>query len=112
VLNGGQKRSEEQQRTRKVLVAEDNPVFQTMLRNLLVKWDYEVILAGDGVEAWEHLQAKDGPRLAMVNQDRFPASAIQSCEDGQQHLLGAAETCRVREVNDRSGPGRTGGGGS
>ena len=51
----------------KVLVAEDNPVFQTMLRNLLVRWDYDVIQAGNGVEAWEHLQAKDGPRLAILD---------------------------------------------
>ena len=51
----------------KVLVAEDNPVFQTMLRNLLVKWDYQVIPAANGVEAWEHLQAKDGPRLAILD---------------------------------------------
>ena len=51
----------------RVLVAEDNPVFQTMLRNLLVRWDYEVILAGNGMEAWEHLQANDGPRLAILD---------------------------------------------
>lgn len=67
MLEGAQKRDEEQKRPLQVLVAEDNPVFQRMLRNLLGKWDYEVILAANGVDAWEYLQAKDGPRLAILD---------------------------------------------
>ena len=32
----------------RVLVAEDNPVFQSMLRRMLSKWGYEVVTALDG----------------------------------------------------------------
>jgi len=49
------------------LVAEDNPVFQTMLRSMLTKWGYDVVLARDGNEAWRLLQPADAPRLAILD---------------------------------------------
>jgi len=52
---------------RKVLAAEDNPVFQSMLRSMLTKWGYEAVIARDGNQAWEALQAPDGPRLAVLD---------------------------------------------
>src|SRR5439155_21744792 len=51
----------------KVLAAEDNPVFQTMLRTMLTKWGYDVIMVHDGTEAWEILQREDAPRLALLD---------------------------------------------
>lgn len=51
----------------KVLAAEDNPVFQSMLQAMLTKWGYEAIIARDGNEALEALQADDGPRLAVLD---------------------------------------------
>jgi diguanylate cyclase (GGDEF)-like protein len=50
-----------------VLVAEDNPVFQSMLRSMLTKWGYDVVLARDGDEAWRILQPDDAPRLAILD---------------------------------------------
>src|ERR1017187_4728551 len=47
----------------KVLAAEDNPASQSMLRAMLTKWGYEAVIARDGNEAWQALQADDGPRL-------------------------------------------------
>jgi CheY-like chemotaxis protein len=35
----------------KVLAAEDNPVFQSMLRAMLTKWGYDPVIARDGLEA-------------------------------------------------------------
>ena len=52
---------------RKLLVAEDNPVFQCMLRNLLTRWGYEVIIVPDGLEAWNLLNREDAPRLAILD---------------------------------------------
>ena len=40
----------------RILVAEDNPVFQSMLKNMLGKWGYEVVLADNGELAWRILQ--------------------------------------------------------
>jgi two-component system, cell cycle response regulator len=50
-----------------VLVAEDNPVFRSMLRNMLSKWGYGVELASDGEEAWRVLGSAGGPRLAILD---------------------------------------------
>jgi len=51
----------------KVLIAEDDATFQKILGNLLRKWGHEPLLAGNGHEAWEHLKAADGPRLALLD---------------------------------------------
>jgi diguanylate cyclase (GGDEF)-like protein len=52
---------------RKLLVAEDNPVFQSMLRTLLTRWGYDVIIVPDGLEAWNVLESPDPPRLALLD---------------------------------------------
>jgi diguanylate cyclase (GGDEF)-like protein len=51
----------------KVLAAEDNPVFQTMLTNMITKWGYQPVIARDGNQAWEALQSPDGPQLAILD---------------------------------------------
>jgi two-component system, cell cycle response regulator len=51
----------------KVLVAEDNPFFQSMLRGMLTGWGYDVTMAHDGLEAWQLLETRDAPRLAVLD---------------------------------------------
>jgi len=51
----------------RVLAAEDNPVFQSMLRNMLTKWGYDAIIARNGMEAWNILQSGEAPRLAILD---------------------------------------------
>jgi DNA-binding response OmpR family regulator len=51
----------------KVLVAEDNPIFQAMLSKLLKSWDDEVTLVPDGEQAWQILKDGNGPRLALID---------------------------------------------
>ncbi len=51
----------------RVLVAEDNPIFQVILEALLSDWGYDVILVSKGQEAWEILQREDGPQLAILD---------------------------------------------
>jgi diguanylate cyclase (GGDEF)-like protein len=50
-----------------VLVAEDNPIFQSMLKGMLTKWGYAAHIAPNGMEAWEAMQAPDAPRLAVLD---------------------------------------------
>ncbi len=50
----------------KLLIAEDDVLFQKMLAQVLAR-DYEVILAHDGNQAWEVLQRPDAPRLAILD---------------------------------------------
>jgi diguanylate cyclase (GGDEF)-like protein len=51
----------------RVLVAEDNPIFQVMLGGILDKWGYETVRARDGEAAWKILQSEDSPRLAILD---------------------------------------------
>ena len=51
----------------KILIAEDSRSSLIMLESMLTKWDYDVIAACDGGEAWEKLQEKDELRLAIVD---------------------------------------------
>ena len=52
---------------KRVLAAEDNPVFQSMLRTMLTKWGYQAVIARDGTEAWQVLQSPNSPRLAILD---------------------------------------------
>jgi DNA-binding response OmpR family regulator len=51
----------------KVLIADDNPVFQSVLKVMLTNWGYSVVAACDGTEAWRILRAPDAPRLAILD---------------------------------------------
>ena len=51
----------------KVLLAEDDTISRRMLEAFLVKWGYEVVVAKEGGEGWRILQAKDAPRLAVLD---------------------------------------------
>lgn len=51
----------------RILIADDNLVFQTVLRAMLTQWGYEVVVASDGDEAWRLLQGEDSPRLAILD---------------------------------------------
>jgi len=51
----------------KILVADDDPINRRLLQTSLVRWNYEVILARDGQEAWNILQREDAPKLAILD---------------------------------------------
>src|SRR3984885_14598634 len=51
----------------KVLIAEDNVLIQNLLRGLLTKGGYDVVVARTGDEAWGHLQADTAPPLAILD---------------------------------------------
>jgi two-component system cell cycle response regulator len=51
----------------RVLVAEDNPVFQSMLKMMLTKWGYQAMIARNGTEAWHVLESEGAPRLAVLD---------------------------------------------
>jgi len=50
-----------------VLVADDDPVYRNLLRELLEEWGFEVLLACDGLKAWEILQRDDPPKLLLLD---------------------------------------------
>ncbi len=51
----------------RILIADDSIVSRHLLDATLRKWGYEVVVACDGVEAWNFLQAEDAPKLAILD---------------------------------------------
>src|SRR5438552_2779490 len=63
----------------RVLAAEDNPVFQSMLRTMLTKWGYAPIVARDGTEAWKILESEEAPRLAVLDWMMPGVDGVEIC---------------------------------
>jgi DNA-binding response OmpR family regulator len=63
----------------KILIAEDNSTSRRILEAVLIKWNYEVISACDGNEAWEKLQEKDAPRLIVLDWMMPGKSGVELC---------------------------------
>src|SRR6204780_3247800 len=51
----------------RILIADDSIVSRHLLDATLRKWGYEVVVACDGLEAWNALQAGDAPRIAILD---------------------------------------------
>lgn len=51
----------------KILIADDSLSNRVVLERLLAKWDYEVISAADGAEAWAVMRGADAPQLAILD---------------------------------------------
>jgi DNA-binding response OmpR family regulator len=51
----------------KVLIAEDSVASRCSLESMLLSWEYEVVSARDGEEAWRLFQAEEAPRLAVLD---------------------------------------------
>ncbi|MDQ3118399.1 MAG: response regulator [Verrucomicrobiota bacterium] len=50
-----------------VIVAEDDPVSRELVRTLLEKWGYRVVVTNDGREAMEAIRAQVTPALAVID---------------------------------------------
>jgi len=73
---------------KRVLIAEDDPVSCHLLKSFLVKWDYDVAVATDGLAALKILESEDTPRLAVLNWMMPGMEGVQICQ-------------RVREQRNR-----------
>jgi len=74
----------------RILIAEDDITSRTLLKHILTKWGYEVVVTKNGNEAWETLQAEDAPRLAIL--------------DWMMPVLDGVEVCRKVRQLDVSNP--------
>jgi two-component system, cell cycle response regulator len=50
-----------------ILIADDSIVSRHLLDATLRKWGYDVVVATDGIEAWNQLQKEDSPSLAILD---------------------------------------------
>jgi DNA-binding response OmpR family regulator len=63
----------------KILIAEDNMTTRRILETILVKWNYDVISACDGNEAWEKLKEEDPPKLIILDWMMPGISGVEIC---------------------------------
>ncbi len=50
-----------------VLIADDDPVYQTLLQDLLTEWGYDIVVVGDGAAAWREIQGDNPPSVAILD---------------------------------------------
>jgi diguanylate cyclase (GGDEF)-like protein len=70
----------------RILIAEDDPVTRRLLEVKLAKWGYEVVVTGDGNEAWQALQSEDAPQLAILDWMMPGMDGIEICRRARQEL--------------------------
>jgi two-component system, cell cycle response regulator len=75
----------------RVLIAEDDLTSRGVLRRILTKWGYEVVVTSDGHEAWAECQREDSPRLLILDWMMPGLDGVEVCQ-------------RVRAVTTSSPP--------
>ncbi len=69
----------------RILIADDSIVSRHLLDATLRKWGYEVVIASDGLEAWNHLQAEDAPKLAILDWVMPGLTGPEVCRRVREH---------------------------
>ena len=68
----------------KILIAEDDLISRRMLEAVLTKWNYEVVAASDGLQAWNALQTENPPPLAILDWMMPGMNGVEFCRKLRQ----------------------------
>jgi two-component system, cell cycle response regulator len=90
-------------RPMKILIADDDPVSCRLLDGLLNKWGYEVIVARNGTEAWEILQADHAPRVALLDWTMPGIDGPEVCRRARARSSQPYVYIMLLTVNDKVG---------
>jgi signal transduction histidine kinase len=63
----------------RILAADDSPVYRNLLKNMLSRWGYDVVLVSTGTEAWQALSDDSGPPLAILDWMMPGMDGLQVC---------------------------------
>ncbi len=69
----------------RVLIADDSIVSRHLLDATLRKWGYEVVVANDGLEAWNALKQEDAPRIAILDWVMPGLTGPEVCKRLREH---------------------------
>ena len=61
----------------RVLIADDDATYRAFLADLLIKWDFEIVLACDGLEAMEVMEGEDPPKMVLLDWDMPGADGFE-----------------------------------
>ncbi len=64
----------------KILIAEDDYTSRLMLQVILEKWKYKVETAENGTEAWDLLQHKEPPQIAILDWEMPEMDGLEVCQ--------------------------------
>jgi two-component system cell cycle response regulator len=76
---------DEEKSKKKILVAEDDAVSLHLLKSFLIKWNYDVTVATDGLQALQILETDDTPRLVVLDWMMPGIEGIQICQKVRAH---------------------------
>jgi two-component system cell cycle response regulator len=62
-----------------VLLAEDSPLYRSVIKERFHEWGLNLIVATDGKEAWKLLTGKDAPKLALLDWVLPEIDGIEIC---------------------------------
>ena len=68
----------------RVLIAEDDPVSRYVLEAMLKNWGYDLVVTGNGLEAWEELQVDNAPQLAVLDWMMPGLDGVEVCRRVRQ----------------------------
>ncbi|MHC4229850.1 MAG: protein kinase domain-containing protein [Planctomycetota bacterium] len=63
----------------KVLIADDDPMWRKLLSQNVQQWGYEVATAEDGQQAWDILQERGAPRVAILDWQMPELDGVEIC---------------------------------
>jgi diguanylate cyclase (GGDEF)-like protein len=69
----------------RILIADDSIVSRHLLDATLRKWGYDVVVACDGTEAWNALQAEDAPKVAILDWVMPGLTGPEVCKRAREH---------------------------
>jgi two-component system, cell cycle response regulator len=65
----------------RILIADDDDVSRRVLQATLVKWGYDVLIACNGIEAWQMLQETNAPKLAILDWMMPGMDGVEVCRE-------------------------------
>ena len=68
----------------KILIADDDKLYRTVLRNCLTKWEHEVLEANDGGEAIKLLEQENGIQIAILDRNMPEMNGLELCQNLQK----------------------------
>ena len=85
----------------KILIAEDDAVCRSVIERMLKKWGHEVVVACDGLAAWQILQREDAPKLAILDWLMPEMSGLDVCRKARDLVRQEPTYVILLTVKDR-----------
>ncbi len=64
---------------RRVMIAEDDPMFRRILQSWLREWGYQATVVEDGAQAWQSLQQEPSPELLILDWVMPEVNGLELC---------------------------------